>query len=142
VNHPALPEAIRRPFPAALLDALRSAFGERVSTSDAVREHHGRDESAFDPQLPDAVVFAQSTEDVQTVVKLCAQHDVPIIPYGNGSSLEGHLLAVQGGVSIDLSGMNRVLAINAEDLTVTVEPGISRKQLYAKLKKFAIPSVD
>jgi len=134
VNHPALPEAIRRPFPAALLDALRSAFGERVSTSDAVREHHGRDESAFDPQLPDAVVFAQSTEDVQTVVKLCAQHDVPIIPYGNGSSLEGHLLAVQGGVSIDLSGMNRVLAINAEDLTVTVEPGISRKQLNEALR--------
>ena len=134
MNHPALPEAIRRPFPAALLDALRSAFGERVSTSDAVREHHGRDESAFDPQLPDAVVFAQSTEDVQTVVKLCAQHDVPIIPYGNGSSLEGHLLAVQGGVSIDLSGMNRVLAINAEDLTVTVEPGISRKQLNEALR--------
>lgn len=134
MNHPALPEAVRRPFPAALLDALRSAFGERVSTSDAVREHHGRDESAFDPQLPDAVVFAQSTEDVQTVVKLCAQHDVPIIPYGNGSSLEGHLLAVQGGVSIDLSGMNRVLAINAEDLTVTVEPGISRKQLNEALR--------
>ncbi|MEK6296458.1 MAG: FAD-linked oxidase C-terminal domain-containing protein, partial [Paraburkholderia tropica] len=98
------------------------------------RAHHGRDESRFDPQLPDAVVFAQSTEDVQTIVKLCARHNVPIIPYGNGSSLEGHLLAVQGGVSIDLSQMNRVLSINAEDLTVTVEPGISRKQLNEALR--------
>jgi len=134
VNHPAPPALARRPFPAELLDALRSAFGERVSTAEAVRAHHGRDESRFDPQLPDAVVFAQSTEDVQTIVKLCARHNVPIIPYGNGSSLEGHLLAVQGGVSIDLSQMNRVLSINAEDLTVTVEPGISRKQLNEALR--------
>ncbi|MBN3812054.1 FAD-linked oxidase C-terminal domain-containing protein [Paraburkholderia sp. Ac-20347] len=134
MNHPAPPALARRPFPAELLDALRSTFGERVSTAEAVRAHHGRDESRFDPQLPDAVVFAQSTEDVQTVVKLCARHQVPIIPYGNGSSLEGHLLAVQGGVSIDLSQMNRVLSINAEDLTVTVEPGISRKQLNEALR--------
>ncbi|QNB10508.1 FAD-binding protein [Paraburkholderia tropica] len=134
MNHPAPPALARRPFPAELLDALRSAFGERVSTAEAVRAHHGRDESRFDPQLPDAVVFAQSTEDVQTIVKLCARHQVPIIPYGNGSSLEGHLLAVQGGVSIDLSQMNRVLSINAEDLTVTVEPGISRKQLNEALR--------
>ncbi|WP_395067109.1 FAD-binding oxidoreductase [Paraburkholderia silvatlantica] len=134
MNHPAPPALARRPFPAELLDQLRSAFGERVSTSEAVRVHHGRDESPFDPQLPDAVVFAQSTEDIQTIVKLCARHGVPIIPYGNGSSLEGHLLAVQGGVSIDLSQMNRVLSINAEDLTVTVEPGISRKQLNEALR--------
>ena len=134
MNHPAPPALARRPFPTELLDQLRSAFGERVSTSEAVRAHHGRDESPFDPQLPDAVVFAQSTEDIQTIVKLCARHGVPIIPYGNGSSLEGHLLAVQGGVSIDLSQMNRVISINAEDLTVTVEPGISRKQLNEALR--------
>ncbi|MBB2930721.1 FAD-binding oxidoreductase [Paraburkholderia silvatlantica] len=134
MNHPAPPALARRPFPTELLDQLRSAFGERVSTSEAVRAHHGRDESPFDPQLPDAVVFAQSTGDIQTIVKLCARHGVPIIPYGNGSSLEGHLLAVQGGVSIDLSQMNRVLSINAEDLTVTVEPGISRKQLNEALR--------
>ncbi|CAM2194318.1 D-lactate dehydrogenase (cytochrome) [Paraburkholderia kururiensis] len=127
--HPA-----RRPFPAGLFAALQSAFGERVSTAEAVRAHHGRDESPFDPQLPDAVVFARSTEEVQTIVRLCGQYDVPVIPYGNGSSLEGHLLAVQGGVSIDLSEMNRVLSINAEDLTVTVEPGISRKQLNEALR--------
>ncbi|WP_028209474.1 FAD-binding oxidoreductase [Paraburkholderia mimosarum] len=134
MNHPAPPALARRPFPTELLEQLRSAFGERVSNSEAVRAHHGRDESPFDPQLPDAVVFAQSTGEVQTIVKLCARYGVPIIPYGNGSSLEGHLLAVQGGVSIDLSQMNRVLSINAEDLTVTVEPGISRKQLNEALR--------
>ncbi|KIG02160.1 FAD-binding oxidoreductase [Caballeronia concitans] len=137
MNHPAEHTAIqqaRRPFPAALLESLKEQFGDRVSTAQAVREHHGRDESPFDPQLPDAVVFARSTEDVQAIVRLCAQHDVPIIPYGNGSSLEGHLLAVQGGVSIDLSEMNKVISINAEDLTATVEPGISRKQLNEALK--------
>jgi D-lactate dehydrogenase (cytochrome) len=134
VNHPVAPLSVRRAFPAALLDALKSAFGERLSTSEAVREHHGRDESPFDPQLPDAVVFANSTADVQAAVGLCAQYGVPIIAHGNGSSLEGHLLAVQGGVSIDLSGMNQVISINAEDLTVTVEPGISRKQLNEALK--------
>jgi D-lactate dehydrogenase (cytochrome) len=105
-----------------------------MSTAESVRESHGRDESPFDPQLPDAVVFARNTEDVRIVIKLCAQYDVPVIPYGNGSSVEGHLLAVQGGVSIDLSEMNRVLSINAEDLTVTVEPGISRKQLNEALR--------
>ncbi|GGD58114.1 FAD-binding oxidoreductase [Caballeronia grimmiae] len=137
MNHPAEHAAIqhaRRPFPAALLESLEAHFGDRVSTSEAVREHHGRDESPFDPQLPDAVVFARSTEEVQAIVRLCAQYDVPIIPYGNGSSLEGHLLAVQGGVSIDLSEMNKVISINPEDLTATVEPGISRKQLNEALK--------
>jgi len=134
VNHPVPPIAVRRTFPATLLDALKTAFGDRISTTAAVREHHGRDESPFDPQLPDAVVFVTSTEEVQTVVKLCAEHNVPMIPYGNGSSLEGHLLAVQGGVSIDMSGLNRVLSIDAEDLTVTVQPGISRKQLNEALK--------
>jgi D-lactate dehydrogenase (cytochrome) len=134
MNHPVPPASVRRPVPAELLDALKAAFGERVSTSDAVRAHHGRDESPFDPQLPDAVVFARSTEDVQTAVKLCAQYNVPIIPYGNGSSLEGHLLAVEGGVSIDLSEMNQVLSIAAEDLTVTVQAGVSRKALNEALR--------
>jgi D-lactate dehydrogenase (cytochrome) len=134
VNHPVPPLAVRRPFPAALFDALKSAFGDRATSAQAVLAHHGRDESPFDPQLPDAVVFARSTEEVQTIVRLCGEHDVPMIPYGNGSSLEGHLLAVQGGVSIDLSEMNQVLAINAEDLTVTVQPGISRKQLNEALR--------
>ena len=113
----------RRPFAPELFTALASAFGQRVSTAEAVRAHHGRDESPFDPQPPDAVVFAESTEDVRTTIELCARYGVPVIPYGNGSSLEGHLLAVEGGVSIDLSGMTRVLSIEAEDLTATVEAG-------------------
>src|SRR5437868_5275082 len=101
VNHPHTPAATRRPLPPAMLDALRAAFGERVSTADAVRAHHGRDESPFDPQLPDVVVFARSADEVREVVSLCALYSVPLIPYGAGSSLEGHLLAVRGGVSLD-----------------------------------------
>lgn len=124
----------RRPFAPELFTALASAFGQRVSTAEAVRAHHGRDESPFDPQPPDAVVFAESTEDVRTTIELCARYGVPVIPYGNGSSLEGHLLAVEGGVSIDLSGMNRVLSIDAEDLTATVEAGVSRKALNEALR--------
>lgn len=134
VNYPVPPAATRRPLPPALLDALRAAFGERVSTSEAVRAHHGRDESPFDPQLPDVVVFAHCADDVRQVVSLCAPYSVPLIPYGAGSSLEGHLLAVRGGVSLDVSEMNRVLSINAEDLTVTVEPGITRKALNEALR--------
>ena len=133
-THAAAPANTRVPFPAELFSALQEAFGERVSNKTAVREHHGRDESPYDPELPDAVVFAQTTEEVATIVRLCARYQVPIIPFGAGSSLEGHLLAVRGGVSIDLNGMNRVLAINAEDLTVTVEPGISRKTLNEALR--------
>ncbi|TPQ31924.1 2-hydroxy-acid oxidase, partial [Burkholderia ubonensis] len=134
MNHPATPAATRRPLPPAMLDALRATFGERVSIADAVRAHHGRDESPFDPQLPDAVVFAHNADEVRAVVSLCALYSVPLIPYGAGSSLEGHLLAVRGGVSLDLSEMNRVLSIDAEDLTVTVEPGITRKALNEALR--------
>lgn len=134
MNHSVPRTLVRRPFPELLLASLKFALGERVSTAEAIRLHHGRDESPFDPQLPDAVVFPQNTEEVQRVVMLCGEHGVPVIPYGNGSSLEGHLLAVQGGVSIDLSGMSRVLSINADDLTVTVEPGISRKQVNEALR--------
>ncbi len=84
--------------------------------------------------MPDAVVFAHSTEEVAEVARLCNQHGVPLIPYGAGSSLEGHLLAVAGGISLDLSQMNRVLAVQPEDLTVTVQPGVTRKQLNQEIK--------
>jgi len=99
-----------------------------------VREQHGRDESAFTVPPPAAVVFAQSTQDVSDAVKLAAQYKVPVIPFGVGSSLEGHLLAVQGGISIDVSRMNQVVRIDAEDLTVTVQPGVTRKQLNEAVK--------
>jgi D-lactate dehydrogenase (cytochrome) len=124
------PAVRQRPAPQTLLDALASRFGERFSAALAVREQHGRDESAFTTVPPPAaVVFAESVTGVQDAVRLCARYKTPIIPYGAGSSLEGHLLAVQGGISLDVSRMNRVLRVNAEDLTVTVEPGVTRTQL-------------
>lgn len=128
------PQIAPRPVPPALIEALRERFGERCSTAAAVREQHGRDESPFDVPPPDAVVFAESNEDVADAVRLAAEHEVPVIPYGAGSSLEGHLLAVQGGISIDLSRMNRVLAVHAEDLTATVQAGVTRTQLNAAIR--------
>ena len=91
-------DALKRPFPDALAEALRARFAERFSTAAAVREHHGRDESPFPATPPDAVVFAHATEEVAEVVRLCREHRVPVIAYGVGSSLEGHLLAVRGGM--------------------------------------------
>jgi D-lactate dehydrogenase (cytochrome) len=133
MNHP-VPTSLRREMPVSLLAALQARFGERLSTSHAMREHHGRDESSYDPMLPDAVIFAQSTDDVAAAVALCNEHCFPVIAYGTGTSLEGHILAVQGGLSIDLSQMNQVVAVNPEDLTVTVQPGVTRKQLNAEIK--------
>ena len=123
------PHIDQREVPLALLDALKTRFAEQCSTALVVREQHGRDESSFEAPPPAAVVFAESTLDVVDAVKLASQFSVPVIPFAVGPSLAGHLLAVQGGISIDLSRMNQVLAINAEDLTVTVQPGVTRKQL-------------
>ena len=129
-----LPESKQRELPVELIDALKARFAERCSTALVVREQHGRDESSYAVPPPAAVVFAQSTQDVADVVKLAAQYRVPVIPFGVGTSLEGHLLAVQGGISVDVSRMNQVLSINAEDLTVTVQPGVTRKQLNEAVK--------
>ena len=134
MNHPSQLTELRRPLPDAFLASLRELFGDRLSTSQAMREHHGRDESSFDPMLPDAVVFAHTTEEVAATVALCNQHKVPVIPYGTGTSLEGHILALSGGLSIDLLQMNRVIAVHAQDLTVTVQPGVTRKQLNVEIK--------
>jgi D-lactate dehydrogenase (cytochrome) len=123
-----------RPLPEALTAALRDRFGDRFSLAAAVREHHGRDESAYPPMPPQAVVFARSTDEVAELVRLAALHRVPVIPYGVGTSLEGHLLAIEGGVSVDLSQMNAVLAVNPEDLTVTAQAGVTRKQLNDEIK--------
>ncbi len=129
-----LPGHVLRAVPPAMMTLLRARFGERCSTAAAVRDQHGRGESVYDAAPPEAVVFCESTEEVAAVVALAAAHAVPVIPFGVGSSLEGHLLAVQGGVSIDLSRMNRVLRVNAEDLTVTVEAGVTREQLNREIK--------
>ena len=129
-----LPRVELRPMPAAMLDALRLRFGDRCSTAAAVRDQHGRGESVYDAAPPEAVVFCESNDDVVFVVKLAHDNAVPVIPYGTGSSLEGHLLAVQGGVSVDVSRMDRILSINADDLTVTVQAGVTREQLNREIK--------
>jgi D-lactate dehydrogenase (cytochrome) len=129
-----VPEIHQRQVPPELLKALADRFGAQCSTAMAVREQHGRDESSFEAPPPAAVVFAESTQDIADAVKLASQYDTPVIPFGVGSSLEGHLLAVQGGISIDVSRMNKVLSIDAEDLTVTVQPGVTRKQLNEEIK--------
>ena len=129
-----LPRLEPRPAPAAMLEALHARFGARCSTALAVREQHGRDESPIDAPPPDAVVYCESSEDVAAVVMLADRYGVPVIPFGVGSSLEGHLLAVQGGISIDLSRMNRIIAVNAEDLTVTVQAGVTRMQLNDEIR--------
>ena len=135
VAHTSLqPDFVQRPIPEEFLQALQTRFGGQCSTALAVREQHGRDEGAISAPPPAAVVFAESTQDVQDAVTLCDRYDVPVIAYGAGSSLEGHLLAVQGGITIDVSRMNRVLSVNTEDLTITVQPGITRKALNEAIK--------
>ena len=114
------PEIKPRHIPAEFIDELKTRFGDQCSTALVVREQHGRDESAFVSIPPPAVVvFAKNTQDISDAVRIAERFSVPIIPFGVGSSLEGHLLAVQGGMSLDVSQMNKVLSINAEDLTVT-----------------------
>jgi len=117
-----------------VVTALAAAFGNRLVTSQAVREQHGNTLTWVANQPPDAVVFPQTTEDVQQIVRICAGHDVPIIPYGTGTSLEGHVNAPLGGVSIDFRDMNKVLAVHAEDLDCVIEPGVTRKALNEYLR--------
>src|SRR5712692_890311 len=118
----------------AAVRALAAKFGNRLVTSQAVREQHGNTITWIENQPPDAVVFPQSTADVQDIVRICAAHRVPVIPFGTGTSLEGHVNAPYGGVSIDFRDMNRVLKVNAEDLDCVIEPGNTRKQLNEHLR--------
>ena len=137
-DHSLVAQVQRRVVPPAFFETLSARFGERCSRAQAVREQHGRDESPFEVTPPDAVVFCDSTADVADAVRLAAQHEVPIIPFGVGSSLEGHLLAVQGGITLDLQRMNQVVRVNAEDLTATVQPGVTRKQLNEAIKHLGL----
>lgn len=117
-----------------MIESLRALLGDRVSTSESVREHHSHGESWHAPGLPDCVVFPTSTEEVSAIVKLCAEHRRPIVPFGMGSSLEGHVNAIHGGVSIDMTRMTKVLRLSPEDLDITVEAGLTRLKLDAHLK--------
>ncbi|ANK79756.1 MAG: lactate dehydrogenase [Rhizobiales bacterium NRL2] len=119
---------------AGVVEELKALLGDRISTAAAVREHHGHDESYHHAALPDAVCFAHATEEVAEIVKICARHGAPIIPYGVGTSLEGHVIPADGGVTIDMSQMNEVLEVNAEDLDCTVQAGVTRKALNEYLR--------
>ena len=115
-------------------EKLRTLLDDRFSTNATVLEQHGRDEGHLPMAPPDAVVFPNSTEEVQKVAAICHEHRVPMIPFGVGTSLEGQVIATQGGVSIDLSGMNKILQVNFEDLDARIESGVTRRQLNDYLR--------
>src|SRR3954454_19418896 len=113
---------------------LKALLGGRASDAAAVRDHHSRGESYHAPAPPDVVCFTHTTAEVADVVKISARHHVPIVPFGAGTSLEGHVHAIRGGISLDLREMNRVLRVSAEDLDATVEAGVTRLQLNKALQ--------
>lgn len=119
---------------ATALGILKQRFAEQCKTGQAFREQHAHTMTYLPAQLPDAVVFAESSSDVQDIVQICIDHRVPIIPFGTGTSLEGHVNAPGGGISVDVSRMNRILAINQDDLDVVIEPGVTREQLNEHLR--------
>lgn len=131
------PSVLKRPDPEAVEQAiarLKQRFGDRLSTAVIVREQHGNSLTWIPNRAPDAVIYAESEEDVVEIVKVAAELKVPVIPYGTGTSLEGHINASVGGITIDVSRMNRIKAIHAEDLDVVVEPGVTRKYLNEMLR--------
>ena len=118
----------------AVIASLRQLLGARLSSAATVREQHGKDASYHPYVAPDAVAFAQSTQEASEIVKICARHKVPLIPFGAGTGLEGNVLALRGGVCIDLSGMNQILQVNTADLDATVEAGVTHEQLNERLR--------
>ena len=120
--------------PDSFVAELQELLGDRVSTSKAVREHHGNAEDYFPIAPPDAVCFANTTEEVAEIVKLCAREAIPVIPFGTGTSLEGHVQALRGGITIDVTNMNELLDVNVEDLDCRVQAGVTRKQLNENLR--------
>ncbi len=127
-----------RELDTSLLDELRALLGDRVTTSRAIREHHGKDESYYPYALPDAVTFPHTTEEVRDIVNICRRYRTPMIPFGVGTSLEGHVLATSGGVTVDMSQMNKILKINAEDLDAVVQAGVTRKQLNEEIRHMGL----
>ncbi|MCE8006334.1 FAD-linked oxidase C-terminal domain-containing protein [Aestuariivita sp.] len=117
-----------------VLGILKQRFGEKFQTGQSIREQHGHTTTWIVNQAPDGVVYPQDTDDVSQIVRICAAHKVPVIPFGTGTSLEGHVNAPAGGISVDLSEMNRILAVHAEDLDVVVQPGVTREDLNTHLR--------
>ncbi len=132
MHHAALPS--RPPLPDAFVAALRQRFGDALALGEGIRRQHGTSEAHFAEALPDAVVFAGSTEEVVDCVRLCVAANVPIVPFGAGTSIEGNALPVNGGVSINLSRMDAILAVHAEDFDCTVQAGVRREALNAHLR--------
>jgi D-lactate dehydrogenase (cytochrome) len=129
--HPAIE---RKPLDPGFLDRLTQRFGARAHRSGAILAQHGASESHFDTCLPDAVVFVHSTEEVVDLVNICVAANVPIVPYGAGTSIEGNATPIRGGVSVDLSEMSAIVAVNAEDFDCTVQAGVRREQLNEHLR--------
>jgi FAD/FMN-containing dehydrogenases len=113
---------------------LQQRFGPRLETGQALREQHGHTTTWLRNQPPDAVVFPETCEEVQEIVRICSTHHVPVIPFGTGTSLEGHVNAPAGGISVDMSRMTRILAVHREDMDVVIEPGVTRKALNTHLR--------
>ncbi len=118
----------------AAIAALSAAFGDQCVTTDAVRDHHARGEAHHTPVRPDAVVFVTSTEEVAKAMQICSAHGCPIVPFGVGTSMEGHVVPLRGGVSLDLSKMDKILSVHPEDLDVVVQPGVTRRRLNEELR--------
>ena len=121
-----------------VIDELRAALGEKVSVNETIREHHSKDESFHTPTLPEAVVFATSTQDVATTLRICNANLTPVVAWGAGTSLEGNSTPVRGGVSLDLSQMDKILRVSSEDLDCTIQPGVRRKQLNEYLSRHGL----
>jgi len=121
-----------------VIDELKAALGQKVSVNDTIREHHSKDESFHTPTLPDAVAFATCTQDVATVLKICNDNKTPVVAWGAGTSLEGNSTPIRGGVSLDLSQMDKILRVSGEDLDCTIQPGVRRKQLNEYLSKHGL----
>src|ERR1700743_1954363 len=124
----------RMPLPSAFVEQLTALLGPRFTTARGAREQHGHSETHHRALPPDAVAFPHSNKEVSAIVRACAAHDVPVIPYGVGTSVEGNIAAVRGGLCIDMSEMNKVLAVRQSDLDCTVQAGVRRNQLNTFLR--------